>query len=399
MHLTADTSRIEALRDLVRAAVKYRYFAEKYGHLALDSDFDFADVPQMTRDDVTASAQEVVRAAQRPTGAFLFTSGGSTAEPKIAWIPCQMHLDELLPHWQPLSAHDVLANLAMPGRLWSAHYFYNQVAERAGADVIGLGHIPDDDMGQWLDFLHKHRATALACTPTQLAQVLRSCERTGHPLLNQLQAVLWFGEACSTELIELRDRLAPRLRLWGNYGSTETWVIGHNGPGCRADTFHIFPYQHVEVVDGSVLVTTTHARAVSPVIRYRIGDRGSFTRCLCGKAGSALRLLGREGSLVKFAGTLVSPEDLVVVARSVPGVRAAQVALITGSAGETLEIRVVASAAVSPAEIRQRLLASQVDLRFALRGEEESFRVRPVKQLATSEQSGKTPGLVRVRSG
>ncbi|HSV64848.1 MAG TPA: AMP-binding protein [Mycobacteriales bacterium] len=385
------TTQTEALRELVRrAAAQHPYFARKYAGLDLDGDFDLAVVPEMTREDVTASALKAARTVPRPTGAYLFTSGGSTAEPKIAWIPCEMHLPALLPHWRPLGPDDVFANLAMPGRLWSAHYFYNRVAEHCGADVIGLGHVAEDELAQWLGFLRRHGTTALAGTPSQLASVLR----TGHPLLGQLRAAIFFGEACDPELLRLRDSHAPHLGLWGNYGSTETWVIGHNGPDCAVDTFHVLPYQHVELVDGAVLVSTLHEAAVSPVIRYRIGDRAELAECRCGRGGLALRVLGREGALIKFAGTLVSPWELVELARIAPGVQAAQAALVADGPAEVLEIRLVGSGADAGA-VRERLLGSQIDLRFALRGEEDTFRVRLVDRLETSSRTAKTPTLVR----
>jgi phenylacetate-coenzyme A ligase PaaK-like adenylate-forming protein len=389
-----------ALRDLVRRAARHPHFADKYRDLDPGPELDFADVPEMTREDVTRSSAQIVASTARVSGAYLFTSGGSTAEPKLAWIPSDMYLGALLPYWQPLDDSDVLANLAMPGRLWSAHYFYNRVAERAGADVIGLGSIPEPEMGQWLDFLRRHRTTALACTPSQLANIIEYCERTAHPFLEAVRTVIWFGEPLDPEVLALRARCAPWLRLWGNYGSTETWVIGHNGPDCAPDTFHVLPHQHVEVVEGRVLVTTVHPSAVSPVIRYRIGDRGAWTRCRCGCAEPSLRLLAREDSHVKFAGTLVSPQELVAVARSVPGVRAAQVALLTGNgAGERLEVRVVADREVTEQILRERLLESQIDLRFGLRGtEEDVVRIRFVDRLATSEQTAKTPALLRQKA-
>jgi phenylacetate-CoA ligase len=384
------------LVKLVRRAARHPHFADKYRHLDL-SHVDFAAVPEMTREDVTRSSEQLVASTARPASAYLFTSGGSTAEPKLAWIPSDMYLGALLPYWQPLESSDVLANLAMPGRLWSAHYFYNRVAERAGADVIGLGSIAEEELGQWLAFQRRHRTTALACTPSQLAGILAHCERTGDPFLEGVRTVIWFGEPLDAELLALRARSAPWLRLWGNYGSTETWVIGHNGPDCAPDTFHVLPHQHIEVVNGRVLVTTVHPSAVSPVIRYRIGDRGAWAACRCGRGDATLRLLAREDSHVKFAGTLVSPQELVSVARSVPGVRAAQVALLSGAGGadERLEVHVVADRDIPEQELRDRLLASQIDLRFGLRGNEEAIRIRFVERLATSEQTAKTPALLR----
>jgi phenylacetate-CoA ligase len=388
---------IAALRELVRAACAHPYFADKYRELDVAGDFHFSDVPVMTRADVTASAEEVVRTRPRATSAYLFTSGGSTAEPKLAWIPSDMHLDALLARWRPLGPDDVLANLAMPGRLWSAHPFYNRVAERAGADIIGLGDVDESEMGQWADFLARHRVSALAGTPSQLGAVLRHCARAGHPLARQLRTAIWFGEPLDDGLLARVGEVAPDLGLWGNYGSTETWVIGHNGPGCDRGTFHVLPHQHVEIDRGRVLVTTLSPQAVSPIIRYRIGDRGGWVACSCGRPDAALRVLGREDSLVKFAGTLVSPQELVAVATSLAGVSAAQVALLSDGAGdERLELRAIADAGVRAEVVRERLLASQIDLRFGLRGNDGALRVRFVERLARSAQTAKTPALVRV---
>jgi phenylacetate-coenzyme A ligase PaaK-like adenylate-forming protein len=390
-----QTARAEALRTLVRAAAALPYFAAKYRDIDLAADFGFADVPEMSREDVTSASAEAAP-LPRGTSAYLFTSGGSTAEPKIAWIPTEMHLTEMTRHWQPLHSGDVLANLASPGRLWSAHYCYNRLAELAGADVIGLGYIPDDEYRQWMDFLDRHRTTALAGTPSQLLRVLEYCEKEAHPLLHRLRTGIFFGEPCMERLPALRDQVAPGFGLWGHYGSTETWVIGHNGPRCAPGVFHLLPYQHVELVDGSVLVTTLHPGAVTPVIRYRIGDRASWEQCPCGDGGTALRVLGREGALVKFAGTLVSPHDLVEIATSMPGVRAAQVAL-TGGGGmaDEMELRVVADT-VAGDVVREHVLTSQIDLGFALRGEDDIFRVRHVDALTVNARTGKTPELLWV---
>ncbi|WP_371493718.1 AMP-binding protein [Kitasatospora sp. NBC_00374] len=384
-----------ALRTLARAATRFPHFADKYRALDLTGDFDVTALPEMTREDVTAAAEQAAGERPRPASAYLFTSGGSTAEPKLAWIPTEMHLGELTRHWQPLGPSDVLANLASPGRLWSAHYCYNRLAELAGADVIGLGYIADEELGQWLDFLARHGTTAVAGTPSQLLRILRYCERTGHRFASTVRAGIWFGEPCDPHLPELRDRVAPGFGLWGNYGSTETWVIGHNGPDCPTDTFHLLPYQHVELVDGAVLVTTLHPGAVAPVIRYRIGDRAEPVACRCGRPGDTLRIAGRESSLVKFAGTLVSPQQLVQIAKELPGVHAAQIVL-TGAAGiaEQMEVRVVADTAVTDESVRAHLLASQIDLGFALRGDDEEFRISRADALSANPRTGKTPDLL-----
>lgn len=388
-----------SLRALVRRAVRLPHLAHKYAGVDLEDGFAFADLPEMTREDITIAARQARSSgpASPDAAAYLFTSGGSTAEPTLAWIPAGLHLDEIEAHWQPLRPTDTVANLAMPGRLWSAHLFYNRLAERAGAGVIGLGHIDDAERGAWLDFLHRHDTTVLVGTPGQLATVLRHCAEAKHPLLARLRAAIWFGESCAPELLTLVAEQAPTLELYGNYGSTETWVIGHNGPGCDPDTFHVLPHQQVELVDSAVLVTTVHPAAVAPVIRYRIGDRGAFVRCRCGRDG-ALQVHGREGSLVKLAGTLVDAAGLVRVAAGAPGVRAAQGVLTESVPGhaESLELRLVAPAGAEPSAVRSRVLDSHIDLRFGLRGlEEQTIPVVVVDRLETVARTAKTPVLLR----
>ncbi|MBM7774782.1 phenylacetate-CoA ligase [Actinokineospora baliensis] len=381
------------LRAIARRAAALPFFADKYAGLDLSGDFAFTDLPEMTREDITAAMTPVAGDGGR-SGAYLFTSGGSTAAPKIAWIPIEMHTAAIAAHWRPLRSDDVLANLAMPGRLWSAHYFYNALARHCGADVIGLGHVEAEEWPHWLDFLHRHGTTALTGTPSTLRQVLDLAVATGHPILDRLRTAVFFGEPCPDALAGLCRELG--IGLWGNYGSTETWVIGHNGPTCHPRTFHPLPHQHVEVVDGAALITTTHPDAVAPVLRYRVGDLVSWAKCPCGAAQQALAVHGREGVLIKFAGTLVSPQELVELALLEPSVAAAQAVCFDGEP-ERLEIRVVPTPGsdVDTAALRAALVDSQIDLRFALRGDDDGFQVVVVDRLRVNERTAKTPVLLR----
>lgn len=382
------------LRGVVAEAARLSSLAAKYAPVDLGAGFLFDQVPPMTREEATAAAREAYHRSGR--SAYLFTSGGSTGEPHLAWIPAGLHLDEIEPHWQPFTPGDVVANLAMPGRLWSAHLFYNRLAERVGAGVIGLGHVDDAELPGWADFLDAQGATAVVGTPGQLATLLGFLAETRHGLLGRLRTGVWFGEPYNTELEALVRGPAAHVALHGNYGSTETWVIGHNGPGCATDCFHVLPYQHLDLVGGAVLVTCLHPDAVGPVIRYEIGDRGEWATCRCG--GPALRLLGRDHSLVKFAGTLVDPGELARVAAAQPGVRGAQIVLTEERPGhvETLELRLVADPSIDPMAVRERVLAVHIDLAFGLRGQEDAaMPVRIVDRLERVGRTAKTPSVLR----
>ncbi|NRQ37772.1 hypothetical protein HII36_38980 [Nonomuraea sp. NN258] len=393
----ADTTG-ERLRGVVAGAARLSSLAAKYADADLDGGFRFDLIAPMTRDEATAAAREAHRLAERSPGrsAYLFTSGGSTGTPHLAWIPAGLHLDEIERLWQPFVPGDVVVNLAMPGRLWSAHVFYNRLAERAGAGVIGLGHVDESELPGWADFLYEQGATAVVGTPGQLATLIGFLAERGHPLLRRLRTGVWFGEPCTAELESLLAGPAAHLELHANYGSTETWVIGYNGPGCGTDSFHVLPHQHVELVDGVVLVTCLHPDAVGPVIRYEIGDRGEWATCRCGEP--AVRLLGRDHHLVKFAGTLVDPGELARAAGAVAGVRGVQIVLVEEQPGhaETLELRLVAEPSVDPAAVRERVLAAHIDLAFGLRGnEDEAMPVRVVERLERVDRTAKTPVVLR----
>ncbi|HTI23696.1 MAG TPA: AMP-binding protein [Kutzneria sp.] len=380
------------LRDVVAGAAKLSSLADKYATVDLGDGFSFDDVPPMSRDETTAAAREAIRRSDRP--AYLFTSGGSTGVPHLAWIPAELHVREIERHWQPFAPGDVVANLAMPGRLWSAHLFYNRLAERVGAGVIGLGHVDEEEWPGWADFLYAQGTTAVVGTPSQLADLVRFLTERRHQLLAQLRTAVWFGEPFTARQEEVLH--AADIAIHGNYGSTETWVIGHNGPDCATDSFHLLPHQHVELVDGAVLITGLHPDAVGPVIRYRIGDRGEWTTCRCGRP--ALRVLGRDHQLVKFAGTLVDPGELARVAAAQPGVQGVQIALTEDQPGhaETVELRLVATASVDPRAVRDRVLAAHIDLAFGLRGhEDEAMPVRLVEWLERIDRTAKTPVVLR----
>jgi phenylacetate-coenzyme A ligase PaaK-like adenylate-forming protein len=385
------------LRDVVTDAAGLPSLAGKYAVVDLGAGFRLDQVPPMTRDEATAAAREAYRRNQGSgRSAYLLTSGGSTGTPHLAWLPAGLYLAEIERHWQPFAAGDVVANLAMPGRLWSAHLFYNRLAERAGAGVIGLGHVDDAELPEWADFLHAQGATVLVGTPGQLAALLGHLAEREHPLLGQVRAGVWFGEPRNAELDALLRGPAGHVELYGNYGSTETLVIGHNGPRCAADCFHVLPYQHLDLVDGTLLVTTLHPDAVGPVIRYQVGDRAEWTTCGCGEA--ALRVLGRDHHLVKFAGTLVDPAALARVAAAQPGVRGVQVVLTEELPGhaETFELRLVADPSLDPYAVRERVLAAHIDLAFGLRGhEDEAMPVRVVERLERIDRTAKTPLVLR----
>jgi phenylacetate-CoA ligase len=294
-------------------------------------------------------------------------------------------------------------NLNNAGELGSMYPFYNMLGHRSGAVVVPLGALDAHQCGTWLDFLEQRGVTAAGATPSQLIRLLEYCESAGRrpPSLRKL---VWTGEPYPRRAAAMTRRTLPDAELYGVYGSTETWVIGHNGPTCPLDSFHLLPYQHVEVVDGAVLVTNTHPSGLNPILRYRIGDRGRLGSCPCGGPGEALQVLGRDDHQLKFRTILITPEEIAEVAQADPAVRAVQLALFEhGDPAERLELRLLLVPGSGPADAEQRVRRLVLDqlyrIGFELGGMSGAFSVRAVDRLSVQHRTNKTPLLVRDPEG
>lgn len=390
---------VEALRDAVLRATVYPHFAQRYaGLLPVRDHDDFRRLPYATRADLAGCVPDLWAAVRRSLrGTYVFSSGGTTGSPKLSFLSRGFFLDEIVRAWAPLGAADVLLNLYAPGRMWSAHYFYNELATRLGAATVPVGTLAADELRPWLRLAEAFGVTAIGATPTTLRQLLEAGERAG-AVLPEVRSLLWVGEPLDAHTRDLARRVLPQARPWGLYGSTETWVIAANGPGCDPAAFHPLPHQYVELGEGqAVAVTTLHPDGPNPIVRYLVGDRGAWRDCRCGRA-PALAVHQRIDEAVKFRGSLLTPHELVELARHIPGVLDAQVVLLPG---ERLELRCVLDGrpALTPEEVRDQLVVSSLELDNLFDDDRDAFLVRFVPRLETNRRTGKTPRLVRSGDG
>jgi phenylacetate-CoA ligase len=359
---------------------------------------EFRDFPILTKDHLRTALPDTLRLArQRDTGSLVLGSGGTTSAPKLSLIPSGMFVTNLERHWSPLGPDDILVNYDTPGRLCSSHNFFNRLAHITGAIAVPLGAVEEDEMAQWLDFVDELGATALNATQTHVARILEYCEATGRTP-PALRTILWTGEPFGRRAEELVRTMLPGAQLYGCYGSTETWVIGHNGPSCPLDVFHVLPYQYLEIDAGQLLVTSLHPDVINPIVRYRVGDRAEFVECGCGRPGSAVRVLGRDDTQFKFLSILVSAQEIADAARTAD-ITGVQVALIDhGSPHERAELRLVTRPGSDDRavehQVRDRVLRTVYRLGYEVRAEPAAFAVRAVPRLTANQRSQKTPLLV-----
>jgi phenylacetate-coenzyme A ligase PaaK-like adenylate-forming protein len=389
-----------AVRRLIDRASAMPTLRAKYQPFSgSDAEVPLGELPVLTKEELADALPDIVAAASAASqGAYIYGSGGTTSRPKLSLIPTGMFVSDILKSWNPLDSHDVLINFYSTGRLWSSHNFFNMLAHESGSVVVPLGSVDTDELDEWLVLMEKLGATALNATPSQIAYVLEYCETTGRtpPAFTKL---LWTGEKFGQRAAELTRRLLPGARAYGAYGSTETWVVGVNGPACAIDIFHPLPYQHVEVVDGTILVTNMNPRCVNPLLRYRVGDLGEFVTCPCGQRNTALKVLGRADSQVKFISILLTPEEIAETAREVVGVRDVQLTFLGhGQPDEALEIRLLARPGDSPSQVadqvRRRVLNKVYRLRAVVDRAPEALSVKVVDRLDVNRRTHKTPLVI-----
>ncbi|MDT0306691.1 hypothetical protein RM780_06915 [Streptomyces sp. DSM 44917] len=312
----------------------------------------------------------------------------------MSLLPEDMYVGEVHGSWSPLDQGDVLANLFPGDRLWPAQSFYNRLATRSGATVLPVGGVPDSQLERWLAFLGNQGVTAIAAPPDTLQRLLVLCESgLGPRWLRKLLIGGPFHDPTPERLISQR---LPGVQVWQLYGSAEAWMVGHRGPGCAEDVFHLLPHQHAEIDGDRILVTTTGVHRAPPLIRYVIGDRGVLAPCACGRPGRTIRVLGRLESSVTVQGRPIRPDELVGLAIQIGEVAAAQVAVSRTDAGaEQLQLRVRLAEGVPDDDytrdwIRHQVLSGHLALEGVAEEESDAFEVVAVDQLPGLEA---LPGL------
>ncbi|MCU7826993.1 phenylacetate--CoA ligase family protein [Kitasatospora sp. DSM 101779] len=388
LHVARRT--LERLRTVPELAPRYA------GHTEPHSLPDLAALPPLAKDDLnTALAHLAPKAEHGAT--WLFQSGGSTGAPKIGYAPTGFYMAGVHAHWQPLGPDDVFVNAWGAGRMWGAHFLAAALADLSGCQIIAVGSVAADEYPDWLSFFAARGVTAIGGTPSVLRLWFARARAAGITLPD-LRKALWLGEAWQPQLAEDLAAVAPQARRHGMFGSTETWVVGTNGPECPADTFHTLPEQLVHVGPDDLLdFTTLNPEMLNPVLRYRTGDAGRLVACPCGRPGPAMQVLGRRDSVVQVRGLGLHVEEVVARAEREPGVAQAQV-LVTEQGGRACAVEVLLLTApgteVDTERLRKEILSATFTLSTAFQHDPQSFRVRAVDALISNGRTGKTSDLV-----
>ncbi|MGE5707289.1 MAG: acyl-CoA reductase, partial [Bacteroidota bacterium] len=252
------------------------------------------------------------------TGTYLFSSGGTMGKPRVFTFTPQELRDSTDVFGRGfrmagIEREDVVANLFMPGYLWSSFIVTNQALETIGCTILPIGVTTErEKVAQLLLDLH---ATCLVGIPTQLLNVARAFEAMG--IVPGIRKIGYAGEHLSQGSRDYLRRVLGAEKIFSvGYAAVDVGPIAY-ACDCAEGTVHhvasdycfvelLDPTTHQPVQDGEVgeIVVTNLSRTLTPIVRYALGDLGRKIggRCACGRTAERFELLGRSDDVLIVGG-------------------------------------------------------------------------------------------------
>jgi len=298
----------------------------------LEDLYQFYKIPRLCKRDFydygpPGSSELLTKPLSEIRNCHVFTTGGSTGEPKYA-IYSREEFDEVCDIFcramqgLGVAAGDRVANLFVSGGLWSAFVAVNSAIERIGCLNLPVG--GSLDAVELLHLLSNMRANVLYGVPTTILRLAEAARM--HPELKfSPSIILYGGEQMSDVMREyLRETFEGVLIRSAVYAAVDAGAIGYQCRYSMNSEHHVLGrYAYVEICDESSgmpvapgevgeIVVTNLSRRTMPVLRLRTGDRGRqlLRTCACGSSNMLFELLGRNDDLIRIAASNVHISDV-----------------------------------------------------------------------------------------
>jgi phenylacetate-CoA ligase len=281
-------------------------------------------------------------------------------------------------------------NKVVPAKRNTPPYWTYNAAERQM--FLSIFHLSISTAADYISCLQKHTNWVLEGFPSVLGILADFVLSAGSPI--PMRAVFTDGEPVHPFLRQKLES-AFATRLFNTYGNTELCGLIQQ---CAAGGMHLNPdYAFLEILDEGnrpvplgetgYLVWTGFINYATPLLRYRIGDRGSWSttqHCSCGRNTPLVDPgMTRESDLLYAAdGRAFSPRSVNQVLKGTTAFRFCQ--FVQRTPGQVL-IRAVGSGAQAEQELRK----VQKEI-IALLGENSTVETE-LAALPIMKSGGKTP--------
>lgn len=310
----------ERLVDIVTFAKQStRFYASRLNEFKKTEEHPLANVPILNSSDL--------REHLPPKGTGLvssstedytvFQSGGTTGFPKTT-----LFSHEELEALNALNARgffavglketDRVANMFAVGGLYMTFIHINRMLQQYGCMNFPFSnHTPADFVGTVTQLFNINCFTGIASV---VLDCLRKIHESGVRDL-KIEKVFYGGEHMyDADKLELRNKFGTEIIAAPGYGTVESWYIGYQCDKSPTGVFHAHDDQcYLEILNEDtgkhcgpeevgLLVVTPFARRLTPIIRYKVGDRAKFLKdlCPCGRTTPVFKLLGRGDDVLRI---------------------------------------------------------------------------------------------------
>ncbi len=309
----------ERLRDCVAWAKRLPFYRGRLASFDPRAEHPLAESPPLKSEELRNLLPPVSRKLLTvPDGDYtVFQSGGTTGFPKTTLFS-SAELDALdLPNARGffacgLEPSDRVANLFAVGGLYMTFIHINRMLQQYGcANFPFSNHTPPD-------FIHAvaklFKINCVAGISSVTLNALRGLKAIGLDGI-KIEKLYYGGEHLyEADKREIREAFGTKTILAPGYGTVDSWYIGYQCRESDTGVFHLHDDQcYMEIVDeetrkpcapGAVgmLYATGFPRRLTPIVRYRVGDRAQWLgeRCSCGRSTPVFRLLGRGDDVLRI---------------------------------------------------------------------------------------------------
>jgi phenylacetate-CoA ligase len=272
---------------------------------------DLRSLPFITKSDLQASQVNFLHPGRRGRMAKK-TTGGSTGHPVTIWKTAKSMAQESAANWRGFGWAGIKVG-DRQGRFWGVPFAQKDRLRARLIDFVNHRRrcsafsFRSQDMQDYTRLLNRFKPRYLYGYVSMLAAYAEFLRSTGTGLKFDLQAVVTTSEVLTPSHRQL-FREVFRTNVYNEYGCGELGTIAHE---CEKGRMHINAENLVvEILDGErpcdageigELVMTDLNNEGMPLIRYRLGDFGSFseTPCECGRGLPVIRdIVGRAYDLV-----------------------------------------------------------------------------------------------------
>lgn len=402
------------------AASSLPYYRDRLAQYARDAEFPLKNVPVLSSSDLRTLLPPV--ADTLVTGGAkdytVFQSGGTTGVPKTTLFS-HAELERLnLPNARGfyalgLSESDKVANLFAVGGLYMTFIHINRMLQQ-----YGCMNFPFSNQTP-VDFIHTVVKLFNVNTMTGIASVVMNCLRGMSDLGAEgirIEKVFYGGEHLyEADKKEIQERFGTKLIAAPGYGTVDTWYLGYQCLDCPTGVFHAHDDEvYIELVnedtgehcvsEPGMMYATAFPRRLTPVVRYRVGDRARWINepCSCGRTTPLFKLLGRGDDVLRIGYDSVDYNFIQETVMKVPGLSGTiQIQKLREEGKDRLVVRVETELPEADREAKARALEEAlVEARPALRDFVKKGTTWPLRvellSLGALPRNSRTGKLIRV---